>query len=159
MTTLDPETQREAMRRAFDLARDALDHGDGPYGTVLVVDGDIVMEERNEVTSTGDLRRHPELSIAQRVGAELDAETAASAAMVTSTEPCAMCAKGIADTHLGAVIYSVSGTKNRELRNREYEGIPSEEVFERYGADTAVSGPVLPEEGAELIREAYGIDE
>jgi tRNA(Arg) A34 adenosine deaminase TadA len=159
MTPLDPETQREAMRRAFDLARDAVANGDGPYGTVLVVDGDIVMEERNEVTSSGDLRLHPELTIAHRVGAELDAETAASAAMVTSTEPCAMCAKGVADTHLGEIIYSVSGSRNSELRNLDHEGIPSEEVFERYGAETAVSGPVLPEEGAELIREAYGIDE
>ena len=156
MTEPDDPTREAAMRRAFELAREATDHGDGPYGTVLVVDDEVVMAERNETTSENDLRRHPELTIAKRVAAELDPDTAAEAVMVTSTEPCSMCAKGIADTNIREVVYSVSIARNYEITGVDYAGIPAAEVFERYGAETAVTGPVLPEEGEALLREADG---
>ncbi|MFB6309942.1 MAG: nucleoside deaminase, partial [Salinirussus sp.] len=148
-----------AMQRAFELARTAVDAGDAPYGTVLVHDEEIIMEERNEVRSSGDLATHPELTIARRVAKECDEETAADSTMVTSTEPCAMCAKGIADTSIAEVVYSVSCERNSELRGLDYPGIPAAEVFDRYGAAISVSGPVLPDAGADVIREGYDIEE
>ena len=54
------------LRRAVELAREALDAGDGPFGSVLV-DGAGVerFADRNREASAGDPTRHPEFEIAR----------------------------------------------------------------------------------------------
>jgi tRNA(Arg) A34 adenosine deaminase TadA len=64
-----------------------------------------------------------------------------------------MCSTGMVYAGLGAVVYSVSGARASELRGGGTGGIPSDEVFERLGADIAVHGPVLPDEGEAVHRE------
>lgn len=52
------------LRRCVNLAREALDDGDEPFGSLLVsADGQVLMEDHNHV-SGGDRTRHPELAIA-----------------------------------------------------------------------------------------------
>lgn len=154
MTDLDSLDHEQFIRRACDLAREAGARGDGPYGSLLVVDGDVVMEETNRERTDDDIALHPELTLARRAGRELDPGTAAEAVMYTSTEPCPMCSTGMAYAGLAAVVYSVSGSRAAELRGGGTGGIPSEEVFERLGADIDVVGPVLPEEGT-AVHEEY----
>ncbi|MDS0261134.1 nucleoside deaminase [Haloarcula sp. S1CR25-12] len=140
--------------RACDLARIAGERGDGPYGSLLVVDGEIIMEETNREVTDDDLSLHPELTLARRAAQELDEETAREAVMYTSTEPCPMCSTGMAYAGLGAVVYSVSGERASELRGGGTGGIPSDEVFDRLDADIEVIGPVLQTEG-EAVHEAF----
>ena len=53
------------LRRAVELAREALDDGDEPYGSVLVdAAGQVRFEDRNRVKD-GDETRHPEFEIAR----------------------------------------------------------------------------------------------
>ena len=53
------------LSRAVELAREALEDGDGPYGSVLVdAAGQVRFEDRNRVKE-GDETRHPELEIAR----------------------------------------------------------------------------------------------
>jgi len=47
------------MERAVELAERAGDRGDGPYGSVLVRKGDVVMEESNRTNTENDLALHP----------------------------------------------------------------------------------------------------
>jgi tRNA(Arg) A34 adenosine deaminase TadA len=152
-TDLDSLDHEQFIDRACDLARQAGDRGDGPYGSLLVVDDEVVMEETNRERTDDDLALHPELTLARRAASELDPETAAEAVMYTSTEPCPMCSTGMVYAGLGAVVYSVSGARAVELRGGGTGGIPSEEVFDRLGADVAVHGPVLPEAGEAVHRE------
>lgn len=154
MTNDNPHNHEQYIKRACDLARVAGDRGDGPYGSLLVVDGEIIMEETNQENTDDDLALHPELTLARRAASELDAETASAAVMYTSTEPCPMCSTGMAYAGLDAVVYSVSGARASELRGGGTGGIPSSEVFDRLGADIDVVGPVLEEEGT-AIHEAY----
>lgn len=60
------------MRRAFELAREAADRGDRPFGSVLVRDNSIVMTDSNHVLTEDDIRRHPELHLAHRACREFD---------------------------------------------------------------------------------------
>jgi len=152
MTDLDTLDHERYMTRACELAREAVESGNEPYGSLLVNDGEIIMEERNRVNTESDFAFHPELTLARRAPQELDPQTVSETVMYTSTEPCAMCSTGMTYAGLKAVVYSVSGSKAAELRGDGIGGIPSEEVFERYGADTTVIGPVLPEEGADIHR-------
>ncbi|MFB6299875.1 MAG: nucleoside deaminase [Halobacteriales archaeon] len=137
------------MHRAIELAREAGNRGDGPYGSVLVHDGEIIMEEGNREQTDGDLALHPELTLARRAGQELTPAERAETVMYTSTEPCAMCAGGISIAGLGGVAYSVSGEQTADLYGGS-PGIPCCEVFERRGVDIAVKGGVLEEEGLAL---------
>ena len=47
------------LRRCIELAADALQHGDEPFGSVLVdANGQLLHEDRNRAV-TGDKTRHP----------------------------------------------------------------------------------------------------
>jgi len=140
------------VRRAIELAREAGERGDGPYGTVLVRDGETVMEERNRENSDDDIALHPELTLARRAASGMTPGERAETVMYTSTEPCSMCATGVAFAGLGGVVYSTSGERAAEL-NGGAPGIPSAEVFERWDREIPVHGPVLPEAGADVHRE------
>lgn len=144
------------MRRAIDLAERAGERGDGHYGSVLVRDDAVVMEAENRTNTDDDLALHPELTLARRAGSELAPGQRAETVMYTSTEPCAMCATGIAYAGLAGVVYSVSGERAAALAGGGSGGIPCGEVFDRLGADVAVLGGVVEEAGLDVHRRFRG---
>jgi len=139
------------VERAIELAREAGDRGDGPYGSVLVRDGRRVGRASNREYTEEDLALHPELTLARRAGRTLDDPGAV--VMYTSTEPCPMCAAGIAYAGLGGVVYGVANARLAEAFGTA-PGVPCEEVIDRLGGDAAVVGPVLEDE-ALAVHEAY----
>jgi tRNA(Arg) A34 adenosine deaminase TadA len=145
------------VREAIELARSAAERGDDPYGSILVraADDEVVMTERNAVNSADDVRRHPELSLAHRAAREFSPAQRAELVMYTSTEPCPMCAGGIAHAGLGAVVHATSAERGAELYGAE-SCLPSAEVYERLGSDVIAAGPVVPEEGDAVHRELGG---
>ncbi len=149
---IDALAHEQHMERALALARDAGDRGDEPFGSVLVRDGDIVMEAANAVNSDDDLRRHPELTLAQRAASEFTREECRETVMYTSTEPCAMCSGGIYIAKLGGVVYSVSAERAGEVANNDLV-VPSADIFERGSVSIPVVGPVLPDEGEQIHAE------
>ncbi|SHG95949.1 nucleoside deaminase [Halobaculum gomorrense] len=147
----------EHVREAIDLARSAAERGDDPYGSVLVrADADeVVMTERNAVVTEDDVRRHPELTLAHRAAREFSPAQRADLIMYTSTEPCPMCAGGIAHVGLGAVVHATSAERGAELYGAD-SCLPSTEVYDRLGSDVIAAGPVLPEEGDAVHQESGG---
>jgi tRNA(Arg) A34 adenosine deaminase TadA len=74
------------LRRCVELAAEALEAGDEPFGSVLVAaDGIVVFEDRNRVAS-GDRTRHPEFEIARWAAANMTLEARAAATVYTSGE-------------------------------------------------------------------------
>ena len=96
------------LRRCVELAREALDAGDEPFGS-LVVDahGTARFEDRNRVMD-GDETRHPEFEIARWSANNLTAEERRTSTVYTSGEHCPMCAAAHAWVGLGAIVYAVS---------------------------------------------------
>lgn len=101
------ETELGHLRRCVELAQEALDAGDEPFGSVLVVGGRVLAEDRNRVAG-GDRTRHPELELARWSAAHLSPEERAGATVYTSGEHCAMCAAAHAWVGLGRIVYAVS---------------------------------------------------
>ena len=96
------------LRRCVDLAREALEAGDEPFGSVLVgPDGAVLHEERNR-TGDGDQTRHPELDLARWAAAHVAPEVRADCTVYTSGEHCPMCAAGHAWVGLGRIAYAAS---------------------------------------------------
>ena len=137
------------MRSAFELAREAIDRGDRPFGTVLVHDDRVVMADSNHVLTENDIRRHPELHLAYRACREHDPSTRAEMVMYTSTEPCPMCASGMAQAGFGRVVYSVGSDEIAEFTDNE----PSIRSAEILDGITDVVGLVLNDEGRKIHNE------
>ena len=140
------------MRETFKLAREAVDRGDEPFGSVLVRDDEVVMKGSNREVTEDDIRRHPELHLAYRACREYDADDRAEMVMYTSTEPCPMCASGMSSAGFGRVVYSVSSAELTEFSGGE-PPVRSETILDGV---TAVVGPVLNEEGRQIHQAFYG---
>ena len=96
------------LRRCVDLAREALDDGDEPFGSVLVdATGTVRFEDRNRVKD-GDQTRHPEFEIARWSATALRAEERAASTVYTSGEHCPMCSAAHAWMGLGRIVYAAS---------------------------------------------------
>lgn len=96
------------LRRCVDLAKEALDDGDEPFGSLLVDGrGEVLFEDRNRVKD-GDATRHPEFEIARWAAANLPPEERQTATVYTSGEHCAMCAAAHAWVELGRIVYASS---------------------------------------------------
>lgn len=133
------------LRDAFELARAAADRGDEPFGSVLVRDDTVVMTDSNRVNTESDIRRHPELHLAHRACNEYEPDERAELVMYTSTEPCPMCAGGIARAGFDGVVYSVGGDEIAAFQGRESATRASEILN-----GTRVVGPILNDEGRRI---------
>lgn len=94
------------LRRCIELATEALDQGDDPFGSVLVdADGMVLAEDRNRETSSADPTAHPELALARWAAAHLPPEHRGDATVYTSGEHCPMCAAAHGWAGLGRIVY------------------------------------------------------
>lgn len=111
------ETDLVHLRRAVELAREAGDSGDGPFGSVLVdATGAERFADRNREASTGDETRHPEFEIARWAATHLTPDERAASTVYTSGEHCAMCAAAHAWVGLGRIAYVASAAQITEWR-------------------------------------------
>ena len=80
------------MRRAIELAQKGIDNNEGgPFGCVIVRDGEIVGEGNNKVTSTNDPTAHAEVVAIRNACANLQTFQLDDCIIYTSCEPCPMC--------------------------------------------------------------------
>jgi tRNA(Arg) A34 adenosine deaminase TadA len=102
------EVDRRHLRRCVQLAAEALDAGDEPFGSVLVAaDGTVLFEDRNRVAG-GDHTRHPEFELARWAAGNMTPEQRAAATVYTSGEHCPMCAAAHGWVGLGRIVYATS---------------------------------------------------
>ena len=105
------ETDLQHLRRCVELAREALDDGDEPFGSVLVSGaGEVLYADRNRVKE-GDQTRHPEFDIARWAGEHVPQADRAACTVYTSGEHCPMCSAAHAWVGLGRIVYAVSGAQ------------------------------------------------
>jgi len=142
------------LRRCVELAREALDAGDEPFGSVLVdADGTALGEGRNRVVETGDATQHPEIELARWAAAHLTPEQRAAATVYTSGEHCPMCAAAHGWVGLGRIVYASSSAQLAQWLSQA--GAPAPPVVtlpvQQVAPGVVVQGPV--DELAERVRE------
>ncbi|MGP9688299.1 deaminase [Psychrobacter sp. AOP22-C1-C5] len=99
------DQDRWHLRRCIELAADALEAGDEPFGSVLVDGaGQVLYEDRNRI-NTVDATYHPEIAVAKWAAQHMKADARAKAVVYTSGEHCAMCAAAHAWAGLGRIVY------------------------------------------------------
>ena len=97
------------LRRCVELATEAVEAGDFPFGSVLVAaDGAVLAEDRNREVTAGDPTRHPEFELARWAAANMTPPERAAATVYTSGEHCPMCAAAHGWVGLGRIVYVTS---------------------------------------------------
>ena len=110
-------TDNVHLRRCLTLAGEALEAGDGPFGSVLVdADGEILTEERNRERTNHDPTAHPEIALAHWACAHLPLAERATTTVYTSGEHCPMCAAAHAWAGLGRIVYAASAAQLADWR-------------------------------------------
>lgn len=80
------------MNRAIELSREGMDAGEGgPFGAVVVQDGNIIAEGNNRVLITNDPTAHAEVVAIRRACELLGRFDLSDCEIYTSCEPCPMC--------------------------------------------------------------------
>lgn len=103
MTELDIQF----MARAIELARNGVENNDGgPFGCVVVKDGEIVGEGNNRVTSTNDPTAHAEVVAIREACKALNSFQLEGCTIYTSCEPCPMCLGAIYWSRPAAIFYA-----------------------------------------------------
>ena len=99
--------EREYLERAIELSRQGMKDGQGgPFGCVIVKDGEIIGEGFNQVTSTNDPTAHAEVVAIRNACERLGTYQLNGCDVYTSCEPCPMCLGAIYWARPERVIYA-----------------------------------------------------
>lgn len=141
---------RALLARAQAVALRALAAGRHPFGALLVApDHRTVLLEQGNVDGVN----HAEAVLARAAARRWPPDFLWRCTLVTTVEPCAMCAATQYWAHIGRVIYGLSERELLALTGSHPENptldLPCRDVFARGQKDVRVIGP-LPEFAAEI---------
>ena len=148
----------QAMRRAIELARAGMKRGDGgPFGAVVVRNGQVIGEGWNRVIATNDPTAHGEIMAIRDACARLGSFSLEGCEIHTTGQPCPMCLGAILWARIGRIHYGFRiedaaeiGFDDREfflqmsLPNSQRR-IPSEECCREEAMELIREYTVLPE--------------
>jgi tRNA(Arg) A34 adenosine deaminase TadA len=130
------------LRAANEIARGVMVQGHHPFGALLVAaDGETVLAVQGNVDSVN----HAEAVLARNAAARFDAATLWDCTLVTTVEPCAMCAGTLYWAHIGRLVYGMSERRLLEMTGNHAENptldLPCRAVFAAGQKAVQVFGP------------------
>jgi len=129
------------MMDALRLALVARQRGDHPFGALLLVDNKILVEASNSVNTTHDFTAHAERNLEALIS-KLPETIRSKSILVTSTEPCAMCAGGAVWTGVAKIVYGLSEQGLRVVTGMKSFPVPSRQLLSHAKKPISVIGPV-----------------
>ena len=97
--------KEDFMRQAIALSEENVRQGGGPFGAVIVKDGEVVATGTNRVTASHDPTAHAEVSAIRAACQRLGTFDLSGCDIYTSCEPCPMCLGAIYWAHLDHIYY------------------------------------------------------
>ncbi len=146
------------LRAANAAALAAAQAGHHPFAALLVApDGQTVLMEQRNI----DTVNHAESTLAREAASRYPAAMLWDCTLVTTVEPCAMCAGTQYWAHIGHLVYGLSERQLLQLTGNHAENptldLPCREVFARGQKAIQVLGPVpeVQDEIAALHRDFW----
>ncbi len=144
------EQDRQFMREAIRLASESVRRGGGPFGAVIVKDGDIVAGSSNSVTIDLDPTAHAEVNTIREACRKLGTFDLSGCVIYTSCEPCPMCLGAIYWAHIDRIYY---GNNRKDAREIDFADDFIYEELERPMDERSVPiVPLLRDEALESFR-------
>jgi tRNA(Arg) A34 adenosine deaminase TadA len=143
--TMEP-TDLQHLRTAIQVARNAREHGNHPFGAILVDENNqVVLTAENTVVTAKDCTGHAETNLMRLASQHFSEEQLSTCTLYTSTEPCAMCAGAIFWGNIRRVVFALSEAELYEIvgPSPDHLVLPCREVFAHSRRLVAVEGPAL----------------
>ena len=96
------------LTRSFELAAEARNAGDHPFGALLAVDDEIVAEARNRVNTDCDITAHAETHLVRTLERRDLFDRISDGTVYASCEPCPMCVGSMFWAGVRRVTYGLS---------------------------------------------------
>ena len=142
------------MKRAIELSKQAVEHGNEPFGAVLVKKGKIVFTNENQIYSRHDPTFHGEAGLLREFCAQTEITDLHEYTMYSSCEPCFMCSGAMVWVKLGRLVYGASNNDLEELLGNEGCNC-SKMVFDNSFWHPEVTAGVLKEESLVILEEYF----
>ena len=147
----------EHLNLSIAIARQAREHGNHPFGAVLVDEFErVLLQAENTVITARDSTGHAETNLVRLASQQFSPAQLAHCTLYTSTEPCAMCAGAIYWSGIGRVVFALSEVDLYAIvgPSDEHLYLPCREVFAHSQRRIEVFGPC-----AELDAPAHAVHE
>ena len=141
------------MRKAIELSMLAVEHGNEPFGAVLVKDNEMVFTNENQIYTRHDPTFHGEAGLIREFCAQTGITDLQEYTMYYSCEPCFMCSGAMVWVKLGRLVYAASNMELEKILGNEGCNC-SKMVFDNSFWQTQVTAGVLREESL-VILNAY----
>lgn len=89
------EQHKRFMQMAIELANMSVATGGGPFGSIIVRNGEVIARGTNNVTKLNDPTAHAEVQAIRNACAELEDFNLKGCTLYASCEPCPMCLSAI----------------------------------------------------------------
>ena len=140
-----------SLRVAINVARHAREHGNHPFGAVLVdASGEHLQAAENSVITHKDATGHAEMNLVRGATWKYDTSMLKDSTLYASGEPCPMCAGAIVWSNIRRVVYGLGMDALYDMFG-EPDDLPSlkmhsRTVFESAPYEIEVIGPALEAE-------------
>ena len=104
-------TDDEVMRLALLEAEKAIQHEDVPVGALVIVDDVVIASRHNERQLTGDPTAHAEILALRDAASHVGTRHLDGATLVTTLEPCPMCAGAALNARISRLIFGAHDPK------------------------------------------------
>lgn len=110
----------EYMQMAIEEARAGIQQGHGgPFGSVIVKDGEVIAKGHNQVLSNNDATAHGEMMAIRKAGEVLGTHDLSGCTIYTTGEPCHMCLCAIMWANIDKVYYGCTIADNGKIGFRD----------------------------------------
>jgi guanine deaminase len=139
------------MAMAIEEARSGIESGHGgPFGAVVVCDGEVLARAHNRVLTDNDPTRHAEINAISLASVKRGTYDLSGCVLYSTTEPCPMCFAAIHWARMKRVVYGTDISDVRRLGFNELT-IPCAWMKDKGGSSVEVVGDFMrPECGAVL---------
>jgi tRNA(Arg) A34 adenosine deaminase TadA len=153
------QTDIQHLRTAIHVAQSAREHGNHPFGAILVDENnEVLLQAENTVVTGRDCTGHAETNLMRLATQHFPPERLETCTLYTSTEPCAMCSGAIHWGNVRRVVYALSETALYEIvgPSPDHLMLPCEEVFAHTHRHTEVVGPAVElDEEAKAVHQGF----
>lgn len=94
------------MRMAIELSKQSVERGGGPFGAVIVRDGEVIASGSNSVTLLNDPTAHAEVCAIREACRREQTFNLKGCTIYTSCEPCPMCLSSIYWAGIDRIFYA-----------------------------------------------------
>ena len=147
MTTTNPH--EVFLLQTIELAREAREAGNHPFGALLVLDGKVVVTARNTVGTDRDPTAHAETNLVAAAIRQLSHDQIRRSVLYTSCEPCAMCVGKMYWAGIRSIVYALPAEELARLAGGDFL-MPCRELLARAVEPVSIAGPLLVDEARDV---------